>query len=279
MAERIADRYRAWEQTCEQRFRKLRENEEALNRLFLQIYGLELPHEVAEREVSIRRADLQREIRSLISYAVGCIFGRYSPDSRGLCYAGGTWDPAKYRTVIPVADNILPICTHPCFSPDLAERAADFIQSVYGEETLEENLSFLAAALDGTGTPREVLRRYLTRGFFRDHCKVYRKRPIYWLFTSGGQSGFRALVYLHRWNSDTLETLRTRYAMPYLTHLAELQAQCPADSRQQMQLKTEADSVQQFAERLYALRDVPVCMQDGVAENYAKFSAVLAPIP
>lgn len=212
MGKLISDKYKQWESECEARFQKLKSNEEELNRIFIDIYGLqdELTPEVEDRNVTVRRADLQREIRSLLSYAVGCLFGRYSLDVDGLCYAGGEWDAGKYKTIIPVKDNVLPICDDDYLESDLTGKIVDFVKTVYGEDTLEENLKFIADALGTKGaTPREVIRNYLLTGFYADHCKIYQKRPIYWLFSSGKKHGFKALVYMHRWEKTTVATVRT----------------------------------------------------------------------
>ena len=194
----ISDKYTQWAKECEARFQKLKSNEEELNRIFIDIYGLqdELTPEVEDKDVTVRRADLQREIKSLLSYAVGCLFGRYSLDEKGLCYAGGEWDASKYKTILPVKDNVLPICDDDYLESDLTGKIVEFVKIVYGEDTLEENLKFIADALGTKGaTPREAIRNYLLNGFYADHCKIYQKRPIYWLFSSGKKNAFKALVY------------------------------------------------------------------------------------
>ena len=218
MSQLISDKFTAWQAECEARFQLLKANEEELNRIFIDIYGLqdELTPEVADKDVTVHRIfntkddvpesmkgsnyvrTLRDEIVSLISYAVGCLFGRYSLDVEGLAYAGGEWDASKYQTIIPDADNILPICDDDYFEDDLTGKFADFVRVVYGEDTLEENLKFIDDALGGKGTPREVIRSYFINDFFTDHCKTYQKRPIYWLFDSGKKNGFKALIYLHR---------------------------------------------------------------------------------
>lgn len=205
--------FAAWEREAEERFQTLKGNEEELNRIFIDIYGLQdgLTPEVEDKDVTVRRADLGREIRSLISYAVGCMFGRYSLDVEGLAYAGGDWDAGKYRSFIPDSDNILPICDDEYFDDDIVGRFVEFVRVVYGAETLEENLKFIADALGGKGTPREVIRTYFLNDFYKDHCKIYQKRPIYWMFNSGKKNGFKALIYLHRYSRDLLAKLRTDY--------------------------------------------------------------------
>ena len=189
----IADKFTAWQAECEARFQQLKANEEELNRIFIDIYGLqdELTPEVADKDVTVHRIfntkddvpeamkgsnyvrTLRDEIVSLISYAVGCLFGRYSLDVEGLAYAGGEWDASKYQTIIPDADNILPICDDDYFEDDLTGKFVDFVRVVYGEDTLEENLKFIADALGGKGTPREIIRSYFINDFFADKCKTY----------------------------------------------------------------------------------------------------------
>lgn len=210
----VKSAFEMWERMCNDRFNKLKANEEELNRIFIDIYGLqdELTPEVEDKDVTVRKADLQREIKSLISYAVGCMFGRYSLDVEGLAYAGGEWNDSKYSTYIPDKDNCIPITDDYYFGDDIVKRFADFISVVYGEETLEENLNFIADALGNRGrTSREVIRNYFLNDFYKDHVKIYQKRPIYWLFDSGKQNGFKALVYMHRWNADTIGNVRVEY--------------------------------------------------------------------
>jgi type II restriction/modification system DNA methylase subunit YeeA len=213
VARLIADKFKEWERECEERFQTLKRNEEELNRIFIDIYGLqdELTPEVEDKDVTVRRADLGREIRSLISYAVGCMFGRYSLDVEGLVFAGGDWDAGKYTTFVPDKDNILPICDDEYFDDDILGRFVDFVRVVYGADTLEENMRFIADALGGKGTPREVIRSYFINDFYKDHLKIYQKRPIYWLFDSGKKNGFKALIYMHRYEHDLLARMRTDY--------------------------------------------------------------------
>lgn len=214
MGRLISDKYKEWEAECNERFQKLKRNEEELNRIFIDIYGLqdELTPEVEDKDVTVRKADLKREIKSLLSYAVGCMFGRYSLDEEGLVYAGGEWDISRYNTFIPSQDNCLVITDTPYFEDDIVSRFVEFVKVVYGKDTLEENLDFIANALGNKGnTSREVIRNYFLNDFFKDHCKIYQKRPIYWLFDSGKQNGFKALVYMHRWTADTIGNVRVEY--------------------------------------------------------------------
>ncbi|MBR6617433.1 MAG: hypothetical protein IKL00_06125 [Oscillospiraceae bacterium] len=294
MGRLIADKYAAWEQECEARFQKLKANEEELNRIFIEIYGLqnELTPEVEDRDVTVRRADLTREIKSLISYAVGCLFGRYSVDTKGLCYAGGDWDDSKYKTIIPDKDNVLPICDDDYFEDDLTARVIDFVAKVYGEDTLEENLRFIADALGGKGSPREVLRNYLLTGFFADHCKIYQKRPIYWLFSSGKKHGFKALVYMHRWERTTVATVRTDYVHElqerYRTQLSLLEEQMQSAAasehvklkKRQEKLNAQLTELTVYEEKVHHIADmmIDIDFDDGVKVNYAKFQEILEKI-
>lgn len=206
--------FEMWSKECAERFNQLKANEEELNRIFIDIYGLqdELTPEVEDKDVTVRKADLQRDIKSLISYAVGCMFGRYSLDNDGLAYAGGEWNNSKYDTFIPDADNCIPITDEEYFEDDIVGLFCAWLKKVYGEDTLEENLDFIANALGNKGkTSREVIRNYFLSDFIKDHIKTYQKRPIYWLFDSGKQNGFKALVYMHRWNADTIGNVRVEY--------------------------------------------------------------------
>lgn len=299
MARLIADKYKEWEAECEARFNQLKANEEELNRIFIEIYGLqdELTPDVEDRDVTVRKADLQREIKSLISYAVGCMFGRYSVDVEGLCYAGGEWDVSKYKTIIPDADNIIPICDDDYFDDDIVGKFVDFVRKVYGEETLEQNLRFVADALGGKGTSREVIRNYFLNDFFADHCSTYSvtgsgKRPIYWLFSSGKKNGFKALIYMHRYQPDLLARMRTDYVHEqqerYRTQLQmlEISAQSAAPServklnKQITKLKDQALEIQKYEEKIHHLADqmISIDLDDGVKFNYAKFQDVLEKI-
>ncbi len=234
----LAECYSCWEDECNERFNHLKVNEEELNRIFIDIYGLqdELTPEVEDKDVTVRKADLQRDIKSLISYAVGCMFGRYSIYEDGLMYAGGEWDYNKYENAawradgktetlefykntcfMPDEDNIIPITDEEYFSDDIVSRFCEWIKIVYGEKSLEKNLNFIAKALGNKGnTSREVIRNYFLNNFFKDHCNTYSvtgsgKRPIYWLFDSGKQNGFKALIYMHRYDADTVGRVRTDY--------------------------------------------------------------------
>lgn len=290
----ISDKFSAWQAECDARFNQLKANEEELNRIFIDIYGLqdELTPDVADKDVTVRKADLQREIKSLISYAVGCMFGRYSLDVDGLAYAGGAWDAAKYKTFIPDADNILPICDDAYFPDDIVGRFIDFVRTVYGADTLDENLKFIADALGGKGTPQEVIRSYFLNDFYADHCKIYQKRPIYWLFDSGKKNGFKCLIYLHRYRSDTIARIRTDYVHElqsrYRTAIEDLTNRlataAPAErarlNKQLTRRKDQAAELHTYEEKIHHLADqmIAIDLDDGVKHNYAIFQDVLAKI-
>lgn len=297
---RISSAYKAWSMACEERFNQLKANEEELNRIFIDIYGLqdELTPEVEDKDVTVRKADLVRDIKSFISYAVGCMFGRYSLDVEGLAYAGGEWDGSKYTTFIPDADDIIPICDEEYFEDDIVSRFIDFVSVVYGSDTLEENLKFIADALGGKGTPREVLRNYFLNDFFKDHCNTYQvtgsgKRPIYWLFDSGKKNGFKALVYIHRYTSDLIARMRTGYIHPqqarYRTQIELLQEQIDMAgstsekvklSKQLKKINEQLLELNKYEEIVHHWADKmePMDLDDGVKVNYAKFQELLAKI-
>ncbi len=294
VTDKISIAFNHWEAFAEYRFSTLKANEEELNRIFIDIYRLqdELTTEVEDKDVTVRRADLGRDIRSFISYSVGCMFGRYSLDEEGLTYAGGDWDSSKYNTFIPDKDNVLPICDDEYFDDDIVGRFVEFTRVVYGAETLEENLKFIADALGGKGTSREVIRNYFLNGFYADHCKIYQKRPIYWLFDSGKKNGFKALIYLHRYSSDLLAKLRVDYVHEqqerYRTQLSHIDSALNAATgserarllKQQDELSEQLKEITAFEEKIHHLADqnIEIDLDDGVKVNYAKFPDVLAKI-
>lgn len=309
---RLTSIYIAWKLECEGRFEKLKANEEELNRIFIDIYGLqdELTPEIADKDVTVHRIfdtkddvpesmqgssyvrTKRDEIVSLISYAVGCMFGRYSLDVEGLAYAGGEWDASKYSTIIPDKDNIIPICDDDYFDDDITGRFVKWVETVYGSDTLEENLKFIADALEGKGTPRDVIRSYFLNGFYADHCKTYQKRPIYWFFDSGKKNGFKALIYMHRYQSDLLARMRTDYVheqqeryRTQLTHLADALEHASGServklSKQQKTLQDQSLEIQKYEEKIHHLADqnISIDLDDGVKHNYALFADVLAKI-
>lgn len=291
----LAECYDIWAGECEERFEKLKANEEELNRIFIDIYGLqdELTPEVEDKDVTVRKADLGRDVRSFISYAVGCMFGRYSPTYDGLAYAGGTWDDSKYNIYKPDADGIIPICDDEYFEDDMMGRFVEFVRVVYGDSSLEDNLRFIANALGGKGQPKEVIRNYFLNDFYTDHCKIYQKRPIYWLFDSGKKNGFKCLIYLHRYQPDTIARIRTDYVHEqqarYRTAIEGLEKQVAAatSTSERVKLTKQLNKVQaqdnelhQYEEKVHALADqmIKIDLDDGVKHNYEIFKDVLAKI-
>ena len=281
-----------WKETCEKYVKVLKDNETVINNKFIEIYTLqdELKPEVEDKDVTVRRADLSRDIRSFISYAVGCMFGRYSLDEEGLIYAGSEWDDSRYKTFLPDDDNCIPITDEEYFSDDIVGRFVKFVKTVYGEDTLEENLDFIANALGNKGdTSREVIRNYFLKDFYTDHLKVYQKRPIYWLFDSGKQNGFKALIYMHRYDADTVGRVRTDYlhkAQKYV-ETAMQSAQYTIDNASSASEKSKATKAvtkytKQLAEmKIYdeaiahiANKRIEIDLDDGVKVNYAKFQGV-----
>ena len=304
--------YMEWKNECNDRFIHLKENEEKLNRIFIDIYGLqdELTPEVEDKDVTVHRIydskeavpdsmrgsnyvrTLRDEIVSLISYAVGCMFGRYSLDVDGLAYAGGEWDTDKYISFAADKDNIIPICDDEYFEDDIVSLFVKFVKTVYGADTLNENLKFIADALGGKGQPKEVIRNYFINDFYADHCKIYQKRPIYWLFDSGKKNGFKALIYMHRYQPDTIARIRTDYVHEqqarYRTAIADLETRIANAStgekvKLNKQLKTmndQATEIHEYEEKIHHLADqmISIDLDDGVKVNYAKFRDVLAKI-
>ena len=302
----LIDHYRVWKKECEDRFINLQMNEEELNRIFIDIYGLqdELPPDVADKDVTVHRIfdtkddvpesmqgssyvrTKRDEIVSLLSYAVGCMFGRYSLDTDGLAYAGGDWDDGKYKTFLPDRDGILPITDEEYLEDDIVSCLCDWLKAVYGADTLEENLDFIAVALGGKGnSSREIIRSYFLRDFFKDHCKTYQKRPIYWLFDSGKQNGFKALIYLHRYTPDTIGNLRVDYLhkmqrvyeseigrmqdmIDHSQNAREVAASTKRKEKLQKQLKECRDYDEMIAH--LALSRIELDLDDGVKVNYEK---------
>ena len=348
MGRLISEKYAAWQAECEERFQQLKKNEEELNRIFIDIYGLqdELTPDVADKDVTVHRVfdskddvpesmkgsnyvrTMRDEIVSLISYAVGCMFGRYSLDVDGLVYAGGDFDSTFRKgslvdetgtaitfggiriavsdtydyiknedkwipvTFAPDTDNIIPICDDEYFDDDITGRFVEFVRKAYGDDTLEENLKFVADALGGKGTPRKVIRSYFLNDFYADHLKTYQKRPIYWLFDSGKKNSFKALCYMHRYQRDLLARLRTDYVHEqqerYRTQLAQLGDAIDHASaservkltKQQKKFQDQATELQKYEEKVHHLADqnIEIDLDDGVKHNYELFADVLAKI-
>ena len=290
----IAEAFTQWQTECDDRFNQLKANEEELNRIFIDIYGLqdELTPGVEDKDITVRKADLGRDIRSFISYAVGCMFGRYSLDVDGLAYAGGEWDVSKYVSFAADKDNIIPICDDEYFEDDIVGLFVEFVKTVYGADTLDENLEFIANALGGKGQPKDVIRNYFLNDFYSDHCKIYQKRPIYWLFDSGKKNGFKALIYMHRYQPDTIARIRTDYVHEqqarYRTAITDLEQRIANAStgervklnRKLTTLQAQDTEIRTYEEKIHHLADqmISIDLDDGVKKNYAIFQDVLAKI-
>ena len=289
--------FKSWQDFTEKQFSQLKANEEELNRIFIEIYDLqdELTPEVEDKDITIRKADQSRDIKSFISYAVGCMLGRYSLDEEGLVFAGGKFDSERYKTFKADADGILPVLNDTYFDDDIVTRFVEFVKVTFGENTLSTNLNYIAETLGrkANETSRECIRRYFLKDFYKDHVQIYKKRPIYWLFTSGKEQGFNALVYMHRYDSSMVSRLRTDYLHP-------LQNKLEAEYRRLNQVlvsedspteKTKAtkrlkvltkqmDELKKYDEVIHNLADqqIEIDLDDGVVVNYAKFEKVLAKI-
>ena len=318
----IAEAFDQWQAECEERFNQLKVNEEELNHIFIDIYGLqdELTPEVEDEDVTVRKADLGRDIRSFISYAVGCMFGRYSLYKDGLIFAGEPYSLESWvkkmndqpgtisheelvsayhnegivvkEMFFPDTDNIIPICDDEYFEDDIVGLFVEFVKTVYGADTLDENLKFIADALGGKGQPKEVIRNYFLNEFYKDHCKIYQKRPIYWLFDSGKKNGFKALIYMHRYQPDTIARIRTDYVHEqqarYRTAIADLEQRIAnASTSERVKLKKKLTALQAqdteirtYEEKIHHLADqmISIDLDDGVKKNYAIFQDVLAKI-
>lgn len=321
MATLIADKYETFKAETNARFDQLKANEEELNRIFAEIYNMqdEVPIEVEDKYVSVSRVfDTEEEIPesfkgnkyviikrdeivSLISYAVGCMFGRYSLDADGLIlanqgdtvdtYLDNMPDPTNV-TFMPDEDNVLPITDDEYFEDDIVGRFVEFIRAAYGPETLEQNLQFIADALGGRGTARQIIRTYFLKDFYKDHCKTYKKRPIYWQFDSGKKNGFKALIYMHRYTPDLLARVRTDYVHEqqerYDTQISHFQDDLVSAERSkkvqiEKRIKKLSDQLAEtrvFEEKIHHLADqmIEIDLDDGVKVNYAKFQDVLAKV-
>ena len=288
----IEDRFNCMKRFTEQQFSKLKQNEEELNRIFIEIYGLQDEDNaiVQDKNITIRKTDLKSDIKSFISYIVGCMFGRYSLDVEGLAFAGGDWNPSKYLKFLPNEDNIIPILDTEYFEDDIVSRFIEFIKISFGKFNLEDNLDFIASALKKKGnTNSEIIRNYFLTDFYRDHLKIYKKRPIYWLFDSGKENGFKALIYMHRYESDLVSRIRIDYLHKTQKSLESAIANnekiienTTNSSEKSKALKANNKLVKQLEEtRKYdkalahiANQRIKIDLDDGVKVNYAKFQGI-----
>lgn len=280
----LSEAYAAWEAEAEQRFRELQRLEEENNRYWIEAYGLqdELTPEVPDDQVTVRRAERERDITALLSYAVGCIMGRYSLDEPGLVHAGQAFDPSRHTTFPADADGIVPVHDRAWFGDDLVLQVMQWIKTVFGEAHYATNLAYLAQVLGGKTreTPEQTLRRYFLGQFMKDHHQTYKKRPIYWFFTSGKKRAFNAYVYLHRYDSNTLARLRTDYLHPLQLKLEEERARLSGDPTQAKRLKELDDQLAEitaYDEILKHKADqrLPLDLDDGVAYNYTLFQGLV----
>ena len=294
MCNRIKEAYNEWEKETTDRFLTVKENERQINDILIKIYHLEdyVKPDVGDKYITIQLADKEKNVKEFISYAIGCMFGRYSLDIDGIAYAGGEWDESKYMAFIPDVDAIIPICDDEYFEDDIVGRFTQFVETVYGKDTLEENLQFIADALGGKGSAREVIRNYFINDFYSDHIKTYQKRPIYWLFDSGKKNGFKCLVYMHRYQPDTIARIRTDYVHEqqarYRTAIEEISNRIESSSgsdkvkltKKLNTLKAQNDEIHAYEEKIHHLADqmISIDLDDGVKKNYEIFKDVLAKI-
>lgn len=295
----IENSFENWSDFTEKQFNQLKSNEEELNRIFIDIYGLqdELTPEVEDKDITIRKADRDREMKSFISYAVGCMMGRYSLDEEGLVFAGGEFDINRYKTFKADKDAIIPITDMEYFEDDIVSRFVEFVKVVFGEETLEENLNYIADTecfkRKANETSRDCLRRYFLKGFMEDHVKVYQKRPIYWMFDSGKQNGFKALIYMHRYDENMVSKVRADYLhvlqRKYESEINRLDNDINSEilsTKEKTAAKKRKEKIQkQLAEcKQYdqviahvAHQRIAIDLDDGVKVNYQKFQSVEVP--
>ncbi|MBP1950689.1 BREX-1 system adenine-specific DNA-methyltransferase PglX [Virgibacillus litoralis] len=294
----LSDAYGNWNQETTNRFNNLKNNEQELNEIFINFFGLyeELSSEVADNEITIVKADRVRETKSFLSFYIGCVLGRYSLDQEGLNFAGGEFDESKYESFKPNQDGLIHLTDDHYFDNDIVVRLREFLSVGFSPQTVDENMQWLAESLTmkKNESPEERLRRYFLDEFFKDHCKMYQKRPIYWLVDSGKQKGLRTLIYMHRYQPDTMASIR-------FEHLQEIQSKyqneismidtrlanpslSATDRRSLDKAKTDyqkkIDELQEFDKHLatYANEQIDIDLDDGVKVNYAEFDKVLSKI-
>ncbi|AWE08581.1 BREX-1 system adenine-specific DNA-methyltransferase PglX [Lysinibacillus sp. 2017] len=296
-SESIQLAYEKWENDCENRFHQLKENEELLNKLLIELYELqdELSPNVAERDVTISKANLEKDIKSFISYAVGCFLGRYSLKEEGLIYAGGNFDVTRYKADMVDEDNIIPVLSGAHFKDDIVSKFIDFIRVVYNIEIIEENLNFVADALGRkkNETAQETIRRYFLNDFYKDHIQTYKKRPIYWLFTSGKEKAFNCLIYMHRYDKTTLSRIRTDYVHEVQNRMDAERTdllniingdstvkEIAAAKKELKSLEKKIDELKKYDELLHHMADqqIEIDLDEGVKHNYELFKGLVAPI-
>jgi hypothetical protein len=290
--------FAGWEEACNTRVTQTQALEEENNWLFIDCFGLQgvLSPDVPDEQITLARPDRGEDIRRLVSYVVGCVMGRYSLDRPGLVYAGSGnagFDPAHYKTFPADANGIVPMTGFDWFDSDMAHRLEEFAAAAWPRENLDANLEFIADALGPAEgeQPRETIRRYLAADLYKDHLKAYKRRPIYWLFSSGKERAFQALVYLHRYHEGTLSRMRTEYVVPLQGKMAarieSLNGDIPkaSSSLLRKKLERERDLLLRQQAELAAFHDklrhaadqrIKLDLDDGVVANYAKFGDLLA---
>lgn len=287
----ISAAYEIWENECKSRFERLKDIEKQINQILIETYSLEteMTSDIEDEDITIRKADKERDIKRLISYAVGCMLGRFSLDFAGISYAGGEWDSSRFSTFMPDADGIIPINDEEYFSDDIVGYFVEWLKAVYGESTLEQNLDYIADVLGNkANTSRETIRLYFVNDFMNDHIKMYQKRPIYWLFDSGKANGFKALVYLHRYKQETVGKVRIEYL--HRTQKAIEQALSSVDYAKEHGNTSEkaraTKMITKYTKQLGELRNydeamahianqrINIDLDDGIKVNYEKFQGV-----
>lgn len=294
---RIEDAFNSWKSFTDSRFSRLKANEEELNRLFIEIYGLqdEMTPEVEDKDITIRKADMERDVRSFVSYAVGCMMGRYSLDTPGLAYAGGVFDESKYKTYPVDDDGIIPVLSEDYFEDDIVARFIEFVTVTFGKDTLHENLEFIAGALGKTPneTATERIRKYFLNDFYKDHVRIYKKRPLYWLFTSGKLKAFNALIYIHRHDRGMVAKMRTDYlhelqgkleifGRALLERLPQIKdpREKKVAEKKLSEMGAHKEELKKYDELMRHTADmqIDIDLDDGVAVNYEKFKGLVAKI-
>lgn len=281
--DKVQDCFNKWKEYKQEQFNKLKANEEELNRLFIEIYGLqdEMTPEVNDKDITVALADELRDIKSLLSYAVGCMFGRYSLDEKGLIFAGGEFDKSKYQTLEVDEDGILPILSDTWFDDDIIEEFKRFLKKAFGELYFNENMQYIADVLGrkGSESAEDRIRTYFLKDFYKDHLQIYKKRPIYWMFTSGKEKAFNALIYLHRYDKTTLSRIRKDYLHEFQNKLDN--AIQRAENEGNVKLTSLYSKYQteclEFDRKIKDLADeqIELDLDDGVKVNYAKFKGLL----
>jgi len=289
----IEDVYNKWENISEYNFNHLKENEEEINSLFISLHDLDkkMSPKLIDKDITISKADLESDVKSFLSYFVGCLFGRYSLDVDGIAYAGGEFNKLNYDSFIPVEDNIVPIFDNEYFGDDIINKLIEFLKITFSEETLQENIKFIANALGNKGkTHRETIRKYFLNDFYKDHVKIYKKTPIYWMFNSGKENGFNALIYIHRYTPDVLTKIRILYLHKVQKLLQSsiinngeiIKNSSNKNDKNQLnkeniKLKKQLEEIARYDEILeyIAKKKIDLDLDDGVKHNYAKFQGIV----